>query len=202
MHPLIKAADCLVLDIGQVLLSYQPQQIAGALLPEDQQADALRYVFGGPEWVELDRGTLDNAQAAASICQNAAMRGKQAQVLSLLFAFPDQMQPLPLSRELADWKRQGKRLYALSNFHAQAYTRIRQLHPFFDLMDGLLISSHERLLKPDPAIYQLLFRRFNLTPAHCCFIDDTAANVEAGRRLGMPGLVYAGMQSLLDQTAG
>ena len=202
MHPLIKAADCLVLDIGQVLLSYQPQQIARALLPEDMRSDALKYIFGGPEWVELDRGTLDNAQAAASICQHPALQGRQAQVLAVLSAFPDQMQPLPLSQQLADWKRQGKRLYALSNFHAQAYTRIRQLHSFFDLMDGLLISSHERLLKPDPAIYQLLFRRFSLTPKHCCFIDDTAANVEAGRRLGLPGIVYAGVQSLLDKTAG
>lgn len=197
MHPLIQQADCLVLDIGQVLLRYDPERIAAALLPEDAREDALRHVFGGPEWVELDRGTLNNRGAAQSICARGPLQGREDLVLALLHAFPDYMDPLPLSGFLADFKEQGKRLYALSNFHAEAYARIRQLRPFFDLMDGLLISSHEGLLKPDPAIYRLLFERFALNPARCVFIDDTAVNVEAGRRLGLPGIVYEGLHSVL-----
>ena len=195
-HPLIEQAECLVLDIGQVLLQFEPPRLASALLPEGERENALRHVFGGLEWVKLDRGVMNNQEAARSICARPPMQGKDALVLDLLRAFPDQMHPLPLSGHLAAFKARGKRLFALSNFHAEAYARIRGLHPFFDLMEGLLISAHERLLKPEPAIYQRLFERFGLTPAQCVFIDDTAANVAAGRLAGMPGIVYEWLHSV------
>lgn len=195
-HPLVVRADCLILDIGQVLLRYEPARIAEALLPEGERAAALENVFGGPEWVLLDRGDLNNEEAARSICARGPMAGKEAQVLALLRAFPDQMDPLPLTGCLQAWKDQGKRLFALSNFHAEAYERIRALHPFFDLMESLLISAHERLLKPQPAIYRLLLDRYSLNPERCVFIDDTPVNVAAGRRQGIPGIVYQGLHSI------
>lgn len=195
-HPLIQQADCLILDIGRVLLSYEPADIARALLPEEHREAALKHIFGGPEWIALDAGRLDNAAAASAICRTGPFAGREKMVLRVLEGFPDHMYPLPLSGELAGWKASGKRLYALSNFHVEAYRRIRQLHPFFELMDGLLISSHERLIKPDPAIYRLLLERYQLSPARCTFIDDTPANVEAARQLGIAGIVYEGMHSV------
>lgn len=196
LHPRIVAADCLILDIGQVLLRYEPPRLAAALLPEQERERALRHIFGGPEWVHLDRGDMNNQEAARSICARAPMRGREALVLGLLKAFPDQMDPLPLSLYLSRFQDMGKRLYALSNFHAEAYARIRVLHPFFNRMDGLLISAHERLLKPEPAIYRRLLERFSLDPARCVFLDDTPVNVEAGRKQGIPGLVYEGLHSI------
>lgn len=195
-HPLIECADCLILDIGRVLLSYEPEDIAAALLPPAEQELALRHVFGGPEWLMLDEGTHNNRTATEAICAKPPMQGREAMVLRLLTAFPEHMHPLPLSEQLAQWKLDGKRLYALSNFHAEAYLRIRALYPFFDLMDGLLISSHEKLLKPNPAIYRLLLSRYGLSPTRCVFVDDTAANVAAARALGIPGIVYEGLHSV------
>ena len=200
VHPLIQAADGLILDIGCVLLSYEPKEIVNALLPERDRPLALRHVFGGPAWIELDRGTLDNQAAADAICAQGPLKGREDMVLRLLQAFPDHMHPLPLSNHLAGWKRQGKRLYALSNFHAEAYQRIRALHPFFDLMDGLLISSHERLIKPDPAIYRLLLDRFSLQPGRCCFIDDTQVNTNAAQAQGIPSIHYEGLHSVMEES--
>jgi len=62
--------------------------------------------------------------------------------------------------------------------------------PIFRLLDGQVISSEEHVIKPEPAIYQCLFERFNLKPEECVFADDRVENIEAGRALGMEGVVF------------
>ena len=64
-------------------------------------------------------------------------------------------------------------------------------------MDGMVISSREKISKPEPAIYQLLCSRYGLKPEECVFIDDRPVNAEAARRVGMQAIVYTGMESLL-----
>ena len=61
----------------------------------------------------------------------------------------------------------------------------------------MVISSRELISKPDPAIYRLLCSRYGLEPRECVFIDDRPVNVEAARAVGMQGIVYTGMDSLL-----
>ena len=52
------------------------------------------------------------------------------------------------------------------------------------------ISSEEKVIKPEPEIYQRLFDKFNLKPEECIFADDRAENIEGGRRLGLDGIVF------------
>ena len=62
--------------------------------------------------------------------------------------------------------------------------------PGAEYFDGMLISAEEKLVKPDPAIYERLFSRFHLRPEECFFIDDLPANIEAARRCGMDGYCF------------
>ena len=57
--------------------------------------------------------------------------------------------------------------------------------PFLSGFDGIVVSGDERLLKPDPAIYRLLLDRYGLEAEDCVFIDDSKANVEGAREVGM-----------------
>jgi hypothetical protein len=56
-------------------------------------------------------------------------------------------------------------------------------YPFLNDFDGLLISGEDKLIKPDPAIYQLAIKRFNLKPKECVFIDDKIENIDAAKKL-------------------
>ena len=60
----------------------------------------------------------------------------------------------------------------------------------FNLLDGYIISSEEKVIKPEAEIYHCLFNRFNLKPEECIFADDRAENIEGGRRVGMEGIVF------------
>ncbi|WP_423826963.1 HAD-IA family hydrolase [Sharpea azabuensis] len=46
-------------------------------------------------------------------------------------------------------------------------------------------------------MYHILFKRFNLNPSNCLFIDDSPANIETARKLGMEGIVRKEQQNLI-----
>lgn len=101
---------------------------------------------------------------------------------------------MPGMRELlAQLKSEGFKLYGLTNWCSKVYTTIDQ-YPIFKLLDGYVISSEEHLIKPEPAIYQCLFDRFQLKPEETLFADDRAENIEGGRALGMQGIVFKNAQ--------
>ena len=58
------------------------------------------------------------------------------------------------------------------------------------------------MAKPAPEIYRYLFDTFHLAPSECFFIDDTEANILAGRELGMDGIVFTGDVEAVKKAVG
>ena len=48
------------------------------------------------------------------------------------------------------------------------------------------------ILKPGPAFYEGALGKFGLDRAECVFIDDSAANAESARRVGLDAIVFFG----------
>ena len=90
---------------------------------------------------------------------------------------------------LIQLKAEGYKLYGLTNWCSKIHLTMAQFD-IFNLLDGYVISSVEKVIKPEPAIYHCLFRKFNLIPQECIFTDDRVENIEGGRRLGMEGIVF------------
>ena len=53
------------------------------------------------------------------------------------------------------------------------------------LVEDIVISAEEGVIKPDPAIYDIALRRLDAKPETTLFLDDYLPNVEAARDLGM-----------------
>ncbi|MER7080755.1 HAD family hydrolase [Saccharopolyspora kobensis] len=71
-----------------------------------------------------------------------------------------------------------------------------------DLFEAVVNSSSVGVAKPDPGIYRFAARQAGVELDRCLFIDDTLANVEAARVLGMTGVHYrdpAGLRAVLAQ---
>ena len=73
--------------------------------------------------------------------------------------------------------------YVLSNWSAETFQGMINEYPFLKLFNGLLISGEEKLVKPDPKIFKLAIKRFNLEPKKTVFIDDKITNIEAATNL-------------------
>ena len=90
---------------------------------------------------------------------------------------------------LTQLKAEGYKLYGLTNWCSKVRLTMAQFE-IFNLLDGYVISSVEKVIKPEPEIYHCLFNKFNLVPEECIFTDDKEENIEGGRRVGMEGIVF------------
>ena len=86
----------------------------------------------------------------------------------------------------------------LSNYSEFVMEAKPEVLDFLPLMDGGVFSCYVGIIKPDPAIYTGLFRKYDLIPEECVFIDDKPENVQAAKDLGMAGIVF----SSYDQAKG
>jgi FMN phosphatase YigB (HAD superfamily) len=58
------------------------------------------------------------------------------------------------------------------------------------------------MIKPDPAIFQLMVDRFGLDPGSTFYVDDSAANVAAAGRLGFDAVRFTSPEQLRRDLAG
>ena len=57
-------------------------------------------------------------------------------------------------------------------------------------MDGMVVSSREKVMKPDERIYRILLDRYHLNAEDTLFIDDRLENIRAAEKLGIQGWHY------------
>lgn len=180
----------IIFDMGNVLVDYQPMEYTRRFFPEvDQAAQVCKELFGGPEWPLLDEGILEPQEAILRICrrlpESMHMRTKE-----LFDHWFDELSMIPETNRLGkELKQKGYHIYILSNA-AYSFHQYCSSIPLFPLLDGYIVSADEKLVKPDPAIYQLLCERYHLSPEECFFIDDRLDNVEAARECGMKAYQY------------
>jgi epoxide hydrolase-like predicted phosphatase len=73
----------------------------------------------------------------------------------------------------------------LSNASSNARQIFSEVMNVDHLVDMMIISAEEGLIKPDERIYHLALERLGVGPEEVVFLDDRLVNVEAARRLGM-----------------
>ncbi len=186
----------IVFDLGQVLLSYAPRKYLEKLHEDPVKRELLfKAVFGSQSWLDLDQGLIDEAEAFRRM---AATLPSYPEDIQYLLDHWDEML-VPIDETIALLHRLKERnfsLYLLSNFHVRAYERVYRRYSFFQLFDGILISSHVKLLKPGAAIYNRLLEEYSLPAETCVFIDDTPANVSGAQSVGMAGQVFRDADAL------
>ena len=174
-----------VFDVGNVLIRWDPRRLFRELIAEETALDEFLAKVCHHDWnLEQDRGR----SFAEGIAERIALFPDQA---DLIRAYDERwVETLGGDIEgsvaiLEELRAKGVPTYAITNFSREKFAEARRLHPFLDGFDGIIVSAHEKLIKPDPRIYALLCERYGLAPARCIFIDDSLVNVEAARAFGM-----------------
>lgn len=190
----------ILFDMGGVLLDFSPAKFVARLGLDAADSTILeREVFRGVEWVSLDRGSVSEEEAFASMLTRIPARLHGA-ARELFDNWDKPRLPLPgledTVKELSD---KGYGLYLFSNAgkrHAQYWPDLPVAQYFGD---RLMVSAWYQILKPNPEFYETGLRRFGLDRRECLFIDDFAVNVEGALRVGLDGVVYHGDPALLRQ---
>lgn len=188
----------IIFDIGNVLMHYQPKEYLASFIPSpERQEKTYNAVFGSKDWLMLDRGIITEHEAIDRFKANCPDVSDEIQA-AMDHWFDKMMIPITETGDyLKDLKNKGYLIYILSNYQEKAFHYIRSQNDFFDYTDGMVISFEEKLLKPEPEIFNLLLSRYSLNPSETVFIDDTPENISAAEKIGIHGIVFTGYDELI-----
>jgi putative hydrolase of the HAD superfamily len=180
----------LIFDLGGVVVRWEPDAIIASVFDDEAlQAKVRDGVFAHPDWLELDRGTLDREDAIRRAAQRIGMT--EADIRRLLLAVPPSLVPIPETVELLyRLKARGYRLYCLSNMHVASIEHLEREQKFFEVFTGKVISCRLKLCKPEPAIYQEALKVNGLQAKDSVFIDDVEVNIAAAAKVGLHTILF------------
>jgi 2-haloacid dehalogenase len=193
----------IVWDIGNVLIRWQPEQAVAHLFPDPTEARAWLDAVDFFDWNYQQDGGRTLVEGLAAM--EAAHPGQSAPLESYLDHFAKTIRvPITENWDLMDrLTADGHRQFAITNFSAQTWPIALTLHPrLATAFEDVVVSGIERVLKPGPEIFRLLLDRNGLNAADCLFIDDSPANVDGARQVGMAAVHFTDPQALARELAG
>jgi putative hydrolase of the HAD superfamily len=180
----------IVFDLGGVVFNWQPDQLIRRVFDDSGTRDLVKTeILEHPDWLELDRGTLD--------FQDAVVRGAQrtglpnADIARLLDEVPRSLTPIhktiELIRSMSDSEHH---LFVLSNMHFATIAYLEEEHDIWDMFHGAVISCRIKKIKPEIEIYEYLLDEYQLDAAETVFIDDMSENLAAARSIGIQTIQF------------
>ena len=174
----------IVFDLGGVLIDWNPRYLYRKLIDDEADIDFFLSEVCNSKWnVKQDAG---RALAEATAERIALFPEKRF----LIEAFYDRWEEM-LGGEigesveiLRELKNKGESIYALTNWSGETFPIAEERFDFLQWFDGTLVSGVEKLAKPDPAIFHLLLKRYELRAQDCLFIDDSIINIDAASKMG------------------
>lgn len=91
------------------------------------------------------------------------------------------------------------KLYALTNWSAEAFPVAIKRYSFLQHFEGILVSGEEKMRKPFAEIYELMLHRYELNAPSTVFIDDNLENIVGAREIGMKAIQYKNSQQLINE---
>lgn len=178
------AVEAVVLDLGNVVIEWDPRRLYRPHFPDSEALEHFLATVTTSAWnAELDRGK-SFAQAVAEL---SLVHPDSAELIEFyLTRWPETLGDLVpgIAEVMAELRAADVPLYALSNWSAETFPIAEERYALLAAFDGIVLSGHEGVAKPDPEIFQRLCARHSLTPATTFFTDDSVRNVEAAAALG------------------
>ncbi len=182
-----EGCEAVVFDVGNTLLEWSKVRIAEKYFPEEVRETLFHALFVKDHrwyWMCFDVGDLPQETVAMNIAVEAGCPEQAGVIMQAVDHFKETLQPMPLMDCLRDLKASGKRLFVLSNYPQPQADEALAMFPVFEIFDGRVISSDEKVCKPDKRIFDILCDRYGLKPETSLFVDDLTDNTSAARSFG------------------
>lgn len=187
----------IIFDFGGVLVDWNPHYLFDSYFNDKEETEWFVKTVVSSEWnAEMDGG-----------------KPFDVAVKERILLFPDYKEAIELYKN--EWmKTMGEEipgmydfikslkengfpvLYGLTNWSNETFPEVRKKYRIFGLIDNIVVSGDEKMLKPNPEIYLTLTDRYHLNPEECLFIDDNIANVNGAINVGMSSVLFQGVDKL------
>lgn len=186
-----------VFDVGNVLIDWDAKRVYRGVFETDAEIDKFFCEIGFDAWnLAQDAGR----SWADAVAEASAVHPKRADLIARFDRDWQKSVSGPISgtvQILESLKKADVPLYAITNFSAEKWDECQVRFPFLaNSFRGTIVSAHEKLVKPDPAIFELFLDRHSQGAEDCIFIDDSPANVASAMALGFDGILFESAQAL------
>jgi 2-haloacid dehalogenase len=188
---MMKQFDTVIFDLGGVLIDWNPRYLYRKIFNTEEEVSWFLENICTPEWNDQqDAGRSFGEATEALVKQHPhheeairawygrwqeTIRGPLHDTVSIL-------------REVKD--KNQHRLYALTNWSAETFPWALSTFEFLHWFEGIVVSGVEKMRKPFPEFYSILFERYGVDPTRAVFIDDNIKNIEGGRAVGLHTLHF------------
>ena len=194
--------DTIVFDLGGVLIDWDPRYVYRTIFDTEAEIDNFLENVCTHDWnAQQDAGRPLDEATKILIEQHPdweeEIRAYYGRWIEMLGG------PIYETVEiLENLKASGRyRLYALTNWSAETFEVPQKRYDFLKIFEGIVVSGVEKVIKPAPAIYQILIDRYSLQPSKSVFIDDSFQNVKGANAVGLNGIHFKSPMQLRESLA-
>lgn len=175
----------IIFDFGGVLMDWNPRYFFKDYFNDNEKMEYFLENIAQDEWnVEQDRGR--------SLAEGTEIQVKKfPEWEKEIRAFYDNWtvmlkSEIPQNVEvLRKLKNMDYHLFGLTNWSEETFPYALENYDFFQIFEGkIVVSGSEKLIKPDPEIWHVLLKRYNIKADESVFIDDNPKNIEMAQSLG------------------
>ena len=180
----------LIFDFGNVLICYDYPSFLKTIFDDEDECLEFERIVCNKEFV--DRCDLGKQSFIDIIREYQAKYPRWKKQLQEFYdrQLDAMTTEMPGMRSLLiKLKADGYRLYGLTNWSDAIYP-IMEKFDILRMLDDRLISSEERIIKPDVAIYHRICEKIGLVMEECLFTDDKQINIDGAEAAGMPAVLF------------
>ncbi len=185
-----------IFDIGNVLITWNPERLYDAILPDPAERERLFAAIDLHAMNDrIDRG----APWRETVYETAEAHAEFADLIRL---WHDRWIEMASPRIEGSWtilrelRRAGVPVFALSNFGVQSFSYAETHYPELAEFDRRFISGHMQVIKPEARIYEMVEEESGLKGAELFFTDDRTDNIEAAEARGWQGHLFRDPEDL------
>lgn len=193
--------DTIIFDLGGVLIDWSPEYVYLEVFNGDQKkVDWFLNTICTSDWnIEQDAGRTFHDATELLVKQYPEYE-------NWIRIYYDRWEDMlggiiPETVALLDNLKRinTHRLYALTNWSAEAFPVALQRFEFLQHFEGIVVSGEEKTRKPFSKIYEITLERYQINPNKSIFIDDNFDNVEAAKKLGINGIHFKSAIKLKEE---
>ncbi|MCI5081963.1 MAG: HAD family phosphatase [Saprospiraceae bacterium] len=179
--------DTIIFDLGGVLIDWNPEYVFRQIFDDEKEMHYFLTEVCAPDWnVQQDKG---RSLAEGTAVKVAEFPDYQTEIEAYYGRWEEMLKgPIHESVQMfKDLHEAGThRLLALTNWSAETFPIALERYDFLQLFEGIVVSGHEKVIKPQAEIYQIAIERYQISqPERALFLDDSMKNVFGARAVGL-----------------